>query len=506
MKAQDKQALKKYQEKLNLIRSGNSINPNETKTEQEERIERAKKDYGFFVITYFKHYADADCADFQIKLANRIKKNPKCRELVRWGRGLAKSVHCDILIPLWLWINDEKIYMVIVGNNYDKAETLLSDVQAEFESNPLLIHDYGDQKLVGSWTDGDFNTKDNRFKGKALGMDTSPRGLREGSQRPNLIVCDDLEDKFTSKNPKRQDDVVEWIEKDLLKTMDGPIRRYLHPNNDPWPRSIQNLLEARHPKWHLDEVKAYDQVTYKPAWHQKYDDDYYREIEEEDGSLASRAEYNHEKHTEGKIFTDDLIQWAKPPRIDHFKIIVGFWDVAYSGKNDYNAVKVWGLHGRNFWHLKAFCKQCQMVDAIRFMYDYEKEIPSNIIIHWKVESQFWNKPLKDALKLVENEKRRPLNIIIVERPRINKYDRILTMHPYYQNGRIYHNEREKGNNDMQTGISQLKGIEPKYQTHDDGPDADEQAINQLSDYIERDNFKPMTTSIEEMRSYSRNRF
>ncbi len=108
--------------------------------------------------------------------------------------------------------------------------------------------------------------------------------------------------------------------------------------------------------------------------------------------------------------------------------------------------------------------------------------------------------------MVENEKRRPLNIIIVERPRINKYDRILTMHPYYQNGRIYHNEREKGNNDMQTGISQLKGIEPKYQTHDDGPDADEQAINQLSDYIERDNFKPMTTSIEEMRSYSRNRF
>lgn len=507
MKQQDKQALLRYKEKLDLIRSGNAVNTNETKDEQQERIERAKKDFAYFVKSYFPHYADAPTPDFHVRLARRTKSDKKCRILVRWGRGLAKSVVCDTLIPLWLWINEEKIYIVIVANNKDKADILLGDAQAEFEANPLLIHDFGNQKLDGSWTDGDFRTKDGRFMAKSLGMGQSPRGLRVGSQRPNLIVCDDLEDKDTSKNPKRQDEVVTWIERDLIPTMDGETRRYLHPNNDPWPRSIQNELERKHPKWKVDLVKAYDPETYKPAWTGKYDDNYYREVEEDLGVIAAKAEYNHEPHIEGKIFTDEMIQWGKPPRIDHFKIIVGFWDVAFSGRSDYNAVKVWGLHGRNFWHLKAFVKQCKMADAIRFMYDYEEELPGNTIVHWKVESQFWNDPMKDALYKIAQEKGRSLNIVVVERPRANKYDRILTMHPYYQNGRIYYNEREVANNDMQQGIAQLKGIEPGYKTHDDAPDADEQAINQLSEYVKKDNFKPMITPIEDMRSsFSRNRF
>ena len=506
MKQQDKQALASYREKLGLIRSGNAINTNETKDEQKERIEKAKKDFAFFVKSYYPHYADAPTPDFHVRLAKRVKGDKKCRVLVRWGRGLAKSVVCDTLIPLWLWINGEKIYMVIVANNKDKADILLGDAQAEFEANPLLIHDFGNQKLDGSWTDGDFRTKDGRFMAKSLGMGQSPRGLRVGSQRPNLIVCDDLEDKDTSRNPKRQDEVVTWIERDLIPTMDGDTRRYLHPNNDPWPRSIQNELERNHPNWKVDLVKAYDPVTYVPAWTGKYDDNYYREVEDDLGVIAAKAEYNHEPHIEGKIFTDEMIQWAKPPRMDSFKIIVGFWDVAYSGKNDYNAVKVWGLHGRNFWQMKAFVKQCKMVEAIRFMYDYEEGLPPSVTVHWKVESQFWNDPMRDALQAVAKEKGRHLNIVVVDRPRVNKYDRMLSMHPYYQNGRIYYNEKERANNDMQQGIAQLKGIEPGYKTHDDSPDADEQAINQLSVYVRTEAFSPRITTTQTLRSFSKNRF
>jgi len=506
MKQQDKQALERFRQRLEQIRAGGYVNLNETRADQQERIERAKTDFAFFVREYFPHYADAETPHFHVRLAKGVKKNKKCRYLVRWGRGLAKSVACDTLIPLWLWINGEEIYMVIVGNNQDKAEILLSDVQAEFEANQKLIHDFKEQKLAGSWADGDFKTRDGRFIGKAIGMGVSPRGLRIGSRRPNLIICDDLEDKDTIKNPMRQDEVVTWIERDLLPTMDGETRRYLHPNNDPWPRSIQNQLEARHPAWKVDEVKAYNPVTYEPAWKEKYGPEYYKEVEEDLGTIAALAEYNNVKHVEGKIFTDEMIQWATPPRIDHFDIVIGFWDVAFSGKSDFNAVKVWALKGRQFWHLKAFVKQCKMVDAIRFMYEYEDSLPESVIVHWRVESQFWNDPLRDALYQVEQEKGRPLNIVIKERPRANKYDRILTLHPYYQNGRTYYDKREQGSNDMQTGIAQLKGIEPGYKTHDDGPDADEQAINELASYARTSAFEPRTTSYQQIRSTSKNRY
>ncbi|MBE9468983.1 MAG: hypothetical protein IMY72_11790 [Bacteroidetes bacterium] len=507
MKFQDKNALLNYKKKLRNIRNGNEINESETKKEQQARIKKAKKDPRYFIQTYFKHYCDAETPWFHIALMILVLKSKTIRALVRWGRGLAKSVVCDTFIPLWLWINGEDVYLVLVGNSYDKAAILLRDIQAEFEANQLLIHDFGEQKLAGSWTDGDFCTKDNRFIGKALGMGQSPRGLRKGKERPNLIICDDLEDKDTSRNPKRQDDVVRWIERDLIPTMDGEIRRYLHPNNDPWPRSIQNQLELRHPNWKVDTIKAYNQETYEPAWKEKHPLFYYKDVEDDIGSLAARAEYNHEKHIEGKLFTDEMIQWAKPPALNHFQLIVGFWDVAYSGKSDYNAINVLGLHGRNFWKLKAFVKQCKMVVAIRFMYDYEEGLPETVVVHWEVESQFWNDPLRDALKIVEIEKGRPLNIRIVERPRMNKYDRIVSgLMPYYQNNRIYYNEKERSNNDMQVGISQLKGIEPGYKTHDDSPDSDEQGINELSTYVRTEAFTPRITSAAHYHSHSKNRY
>ena len=482
MRIVDKQAKERYLEKLRVIKEGTAINPFETPEEKQAIIARLKKDPAFLSEFLFPHYATSKAAWFHIRLAKAVLRNKRIRRLVRWGRGLAKSVWVDIKIPIWLWINGEFVFMVLVGNSLDKAEILLADVQAEFESNQRLIHYFGDQFLRGSWEDGDFRTKDGRFIGKALGMGQSPRGLRVGSLRPNYIACDDLEDKDTVKNPRRQDEVIEWIEKDLLKTMDGDTRRYLHPNNDPWPRSIQNQLEKRHPNWDMDVIEAYDEATFEPAWKEKYTADYYRE-QEEDGAISARAEYNHKKFLEGKVFTDNLIQWGKRPRLDHFKPIVGFWDVAYSGANDYNAVKVWGLHGFNFWCLKAFVRQCKMIEAIRFMYNYQAMLPESVLIHWRVEEQFWNDPLKDALKEAEKEFKKPLNIVISPKPKVKKFDRLMSKHPYYQNGRIYYDEAEYANNDMQTGINQLKGIEPGYKTHDDSPDADEQAIEYLSQFV-----------------------
>lgn len=483
MRQVDKEAQARYLDRLRLIREGAAANPFESTAEQQARIERARRDVRFFVEYYLSHYATSQSADFQIKLANRVAKSQTCRELIRWGRGLAKSVWADTIIPLWLWVRGEDIYMVIVGNNYAKAVELLSDVQAEFEANPRLIHDFGEQQLRGSWESGNFSTRDRKFRGVALGMRESPRGLRKQARRPNYIVCDDLEDRETVNNERRQDAIVTWIESDLIPTMDGNIRRYLHPNNDFAPRTIQNELERRHPTWHVDTVKAYDKATYAPAWPQKYSPTYYRELEDDLGVLAVRAEYLHEPIIQGKIFKPDMIQWADPPKLNTHKIIVGHWDVAYSGNNDYNAIKVWGLNGINFWHIKAFCRQCKMEDAVRWMYDYEDTLPGTVVVHWRVEAQFWGDPVMQAIETVRAERGRWLNILVVDRSKSGKFDRILTMCPYYQNGRIYYSSKEYADNDMQAGLKQLYGIEPKYTGHDDGPDADQQAIEYLAHFV-----------------------
>ena len=147
MNAADKIALKKYREKLKLIKSGATVNPFETPEEKEAVINRMKSGDIAFIITFlFPHYADAPPAWFHIALIKAVIKNKIIRRLVRWGRGLAKSVVCDVFVPIILWIMDETVYLVLIGNNEKKAKQLLSDVQAEFSANPRLIHYFGEQK------------------------------------------------------------------------------------------------------------------------------------------------------------------------------------------------------------------------------------------------------------------------------------------------------------------------------------------------------------------------
>ena len=490
MKIDDKKAKDLYLEKLRIIREVGSFDPFETKEAQRDRKARAKKDIGFFVETYLTHYASSKSAWFHIRLAKLVLKYRILLLFVMWGRALAKSVWADVIIPLWLWINDDIGYMVIVGNTETHAKILLSDLQAEFEANPKLLHDFGEQKLTGSWEDGYFQTK-NGFICKAFGMRQSVRGLRKGSRRPDYIVADDLEDQDTVKNPKRQREIARWVEKDLIPTMDGPRRRFLMANNRFHPTMIMTVLMERHPKWKVDRVNAYDPVTYDPAWKEKYDSEYYREREEELGPMAARAEYNNDPHIEGSVFTEDMIQWAKIPSIGSFDSVVAHWDVAYSDSAtaDYNAVRVWGVKENRFYLVDCFVRQSKMKAAVRWIAMFQKQYAQTAVIRWQYESQFWNDELDRVIEEVELEESVNLRLRKVDLPRVNKLDRIMSTHPLYQNGRVYYSEKLHGHADTQIGLIHLYGIEPGYHTNDDAPDADERCFAELGKVTRRNKSK-----------------
>ena len=482
---QDKQALKKYREKLEFVRSsGAAINPNESKQVKQARIEQAKKDFEFMVDYYFPHYATSKCAKFQIVSAKYSLNNPTAKIFDEWGRGLAKSVHDDVLKPFWLYINDQLHYHVLVTTSFDRACELLEDLRAEFEGNPRIINDFGEQKGDGQWEKGFYITKSG-FVAKALGAGQSVRGLRVGNQRPDGITIDDLETKDTIANPKRQKKLARWIERDLLPTMDGRIRRMWYACNRFAPIMVQTILQEWHPDWKVFHVKAYNPITYKPVWDTKYDRWYYKEVEQEIGRLAALAEFNGEPHIEGEVFKESMVQWADLPRLNTMKIIIGRWDVAYAGSltSDFNAIKVWGLKGTDFFNIDNYVKQSKMRPAIQWMADFQKRLPDTVIIHWGFEAQFWNDEVIRTIREVEQANMISLNISKIPTSKTKKYDRILTLHPYYQNGRLYYSKKLKSHADTQVGLTQLYGIEPGYKTKDDAPDADESAISELSKYI-----------------------
>ncbi len=484
MKTEDKKHVERYLKHLDLIESSSSINPFETPLEKKQAIDAAKKSFKKCVERYFPHYATSEVPDFHIEFADKAKKNEALKAFLEWGRAQAKSVFADVLLPFWLWINGEPVYFVIVGNNAERGKQLLEDSRAEFEANPQIIGDFGIQHNPGNWEDGFFITKGG-FIGQSLGMGQSVRGLRVKSKRPTLIVMDDCETKDLVQNPSRQEKMAKWVERDLIPTMDGKYRRFIQANNRFAPKMIQTILQERHPDWFVHRVNAYDPVTYEPRWKSKYKADYFRAIEKEIGALAARSEFNNSPHVEGTIFTEKEIQWAPIPKLNQFKIIFGYWDVAYAGTStsDYNAIVVQGLKDKEFWVIDGFCKQSKMSVAIGWMCQYQLSLPETVVVHWVFESQFWNDAVESAIKDAERLFNCRLNIIKRDRPRINKMDRILQLQPYYQNGRIWYSEKLKHSNDMQVGLAQLYGIEPGYKSHDDYPDAHQGGISELEKYV-----------------------
>lgn len=479
----DKQKADEYLKKLEFASKANEINPFESRQEQKDRIERAKKDFKYFVSTYLPHYAIAEPAPFQLEFANDVAADPLIIEFEEWGRGLAKSVHCNVEIPLWLWIRGEEVFMCEMSDSKERAEELLADVQAELEGNQLLIHDFGYQKANGSWEYGDFATIDQRFIGKSFGVKKKVRGVRIKHRRPNLWVIDDLETPDTIASPRRMRKQADIIERDVLPTMTGDKRRLLYANNRFARVMTQTILQERHPNWRVRRINAYNKVTYKPVWNY-YTAEYYRQMENNMGIVAAYAEYLNESKLEGSVFSEDQIQWGKMPELHEFKMILVHWDIAYTDneKSDYNAAKAWGLHGRNFWLIDGYVKQSIMKKAVAWMCDFKKQLPKGTNVVFQYEGQFWNGEVQRAINEVEAEFNIDLNLMKVDCPRTNKTMRMITMQPYYQNSRIYYNEHLKSHSDTQIGIMQLCAVEEGSTEHDDSPDADQQAISKLELY------------------------
>ena len=482
MKQKDKTALERYLQKLEFARSAGSEFAFETKEQRAAAIEACKNDPRKMVERYFPHYADAPCADFQIEWAWMVAKNKRFRGFAQWGRALAKSVWNNIFIPFWIWLREGHCYFVLIGNSNDKANQLLEDIRAEFEANPRILADFGEQKVLGSWEDGFFQTKGN-FIAQALGMGQSVRGLRVKNKRPSLINCDDLETKDINANPKRQIKMVNWIVRDLIPTMDGEVKRFTYSNNRFAPIMIQKMLQELYPKWKVHQVNAYDPVTYVPTWTGKYDNMYFRYVEEDIGRLAAMAEYNNTPHVEGTVFKDEMINWVDLPRIDHFECIIGHWDIAYAGNatSDYNSVTVEGLKQSNFYVIDLFCKQTKMKAPLRWMSNFQSKLPASVKIRWQYESQFWNDEVQRTIDEVQKETGVRLNLVKVS-IKGKKIDRIMSMVPYYQNNRVHYNKKIKSNNDTQIALAQLKGIEPGYNCHDDYPDGHEACTKELEKY------------------------
>ncbi len=493
------------------VRNSTSVTINESKAEQQKRINRALEDYNYFVKTYFPKYADADCAYFHIDFANAVLADKDFFGVAEWPREHAKSVHTTIIIPMWLIAHKQLTGMILVGKNNDDACNLLSDIQAQLMENQLFANDFGEQYNFGSWEEGKFTTKEG-FQFRAIGRKQSPRGFRKGEKRPNYAVFDDVDDDELVQNPKRVNKVVDNLLGALLFALSIKGSRLVGSGNRIHQNSvIANIVGDTKPnipkREGLYHSKVFAIQNGKPAWWQRYTLEQLNKKIKKAGPVRAGREFFHKTDIEGSIFKNEYFKWGRIPALRLMNVVIGYLDPSFENKatSDYKAWAVWSKRHNKKYCIKRFTRRCELDDAFRAMIDFEKTLPLGVGIIWYVEKQFFNRPVQNALKRVIKETKHRLSVITDERSKENKYTRIVKMSPEYASGNVVYNEEEKHDTDMVEGNMQVKGIEPGYSSPDDAPDADEGAWFYLDQHITYEDIQESSVEIGQ-REYSDNRY
>lgn len=492
------EAREKWREWCERVQQDTTVDDTESIADRLRRIERARKDYAFFVNYYFPHYTTdpktgkhTDCAPFHISAARKIRAERNLKAVFKWARGHAKSTHMDIMIPLWLKCQEtrEINVMLLVGKSNDNANTLLGDIQAELQYNRRYIHDFGQQYNAGSWEQGRFVTADG-CAFFALGRGQSPRGMRYRNNRPDYIVIDDLDDDELCENEARVSRLTDWVKEALFGTLDGGRGRFIMVGNLISKNSVLARIAATEGVY-VSQVNAIN-IKGDVAWASKWTREEIRAQEQFMGYRSFQKEMMNNPITEGAVFRADWIRWKKMLPLSRYDHLVAYCDPSFKGstQNDYKAIQLWGKAGTELHHIDAFVRQCSVAEMVRWFYDLHERIPPEVICDYYIEANFLQDILLDEFTREGEIRGYQLPIRADYRKKPDKFQRIEAVSPLWERGFVWYNAAKQTDKDMQAGLDQTLAFEKGSRAHDDAPDADEGAIYILQKRTRLETFTP----------------
>ena len=101
---------------------------------------------------------------------------------------------------------------------FRSAEGFLNDLKTELEENAALREDFGE--LKGRVWKASVILLSNGVKIEALGAGKKIRGRRHKQWRPDLILCDDLENDENVNTPEQRKKLRDWFYKAVSKAGD----------------------------------------------------------------------------------------------------------------------------------------------------------------------------------------------------------------------------------------------------------------------------------------------
>lgn len=242
--------------------------------DRESRVKRAKQDFYSFITTYLGHHigleygmTKKESSKFRAWVYTELPKiiankvTPTNKMVVKAYRGAAKTTLISRLFCLWQILRGDKRYAIIISSTLDLAKEGIDLLKIELEENINLVQDFmikkgslwNNEELVFSVEkerESQVNTheSDNTevlqdksksalkiatgkvsqlCKIKSFGAGKKIRGTNFLSMRPDLIICDDIENDENIESKSQRDKLYKWFNKAILK-LPSRLNPYYH--------------------------------------------------------------------------------------------------------------------------------------------------------------------------------------------------------------------------------------------------------------------------------------
>jgi predicted phage terminase large subunit-like protein len=208
-----------------------------------KRVHRAEVDMLYFFYEYFSEARNAgnpdnlvptdrvdmgDAPDFHVKLSRILdsvsNRNRTARIAWAASRGHAKSAYLSNAFPVHEIVFRKRKMILIISETNAGSKKFIRWVAHQLKYNLKLREDFGvvlhEQKTRNEKDSEEAFLTTTGIKMEATSLGTQIRGFRNGSQRPDLILLDDLESRDSNNTPELRQKAKDWLNQDLMPAYD----------------------------------------------------------------------------------------------------------------------------------------------------------------------------------------------------------------------------------------------------------------------------------------------
>lgn len=260
------------------------------------RTSITKDSFLYFFHFYYAHYVKYETADFQKEIIHNLEKSAVENLYVVAFRGSGKSTMVTTAYPIWAILGkQQKKFCIIFCQTRAQAKQHMMNIRSELEGNDVLKRDLGPfREESDEWGSHSLVFKKHGARITVASSDQSIRGLRHNEHRPDLIICDDVEDVQSTKTREGRNKTYHWLRGEVIPAGDKNTRLIIVGNllhEDSLLMRIKDEIAQGKAKGVFREYPLLDKNDVC-LWPGKYKDA--KDIEDEKMKVASEISWQRE--------------------------------------------------------------------------------------------------------------------------------------------------------------------------------------------------------------------